>query len=136
MYIHMHTAMHSLLTDLDTSNFTKAIKLASHKITLLSTSKRTCPIVQEQMSTKALSSIQSINFTVDHSRKLQQQQHQSIENLESFDYQPCAPNSLLWSSLINRTLYITLYKGPHFYFMPPGALISLGTPTCFFLFPI
>ena len=31
----MHTVMHSLLTDLDTSNFTKAVKLASHKITLL-----------------------------------------------------------------------------------------------------
>ena len=31
----MHTAMHSLLTDLVTSYFTKAVKLASHKITLL-----------------------------------------------------------------------------------------------------
>ena len=47
------------------------------------TSKHICPIVQEQMSAKALSSIQSINFTVDHSTdsRKQQQQHWSIENL-------------------------------------------------------
>ena len=41
-------------------------------LAIYTTSKRTCPIVQEQMSAKALSSIHSINFTVDHSRKQQQ----------------------------------------------------------------
>ena len=55
------------------------------------------------MSAKALSSIQSINITVDHPRK---QQHWSIENLESFDYASNSTTSwsLWWSCAQQRAL--------------------------------
>ena len=49
------------------------------KIALILTSKCTCPIVQEQMNVKALSSIYLTCFTEDYLRKQQQQQHWSID---------------------------------------------------------